>query len=565
MTRGVLFRGRMRFGVELRVAAISALFLVLIAVNVILTGISLSRSRDDSHAINLAGRQRMLSQKITRDASALVRGEPVKDDLQKSLTLFDESLAALLDGDAAQGIAAARDEQVRVRLEHVLNEWKLFRPHVDILVQGSSFGNGMQDLLRQNEDLAAKLEETARAFPQSKLDGKPAQVALGAGLRAQLQKLNKELLSLIGTAGNPLGAPAETVALLDKTVNTLLAGDAALGVAASRDPQVRTHLEAAQKMWEPLRSQALKLIEVGPRLRQSLQAVNGRNEQLLETLNDAVAYLETSGVTRLQDLQSNQRLSLFLGFMVALAGLAITRLFVVRPVAQSARNLAISSAQILSASKELEDEAQSQCEALEDVTQTVQSLTESATRISESAEGVRVNAERSRQTTDLTVKRFEELSARTTRVAELLETIRQIAERSDLLALNASLEGSRAGEAGRAFSLVAKEIRRLAEAVGASVVDVKKLVTDIRESGAATVQASDEARKLAQSTAEASAEISMTTQRQRNATIQLAESMQSISAVLSRSTISTRETRAAAQDLKRQAERLSAVVARVQG
>jgi methyl-accepting chemotaxis protein len=565
MTRGVLFRGRMRFGVELRVAAISALFLVLIAVNVILTGISLSRSRDDSRAINLAGRQRMLSQKITRDASALVRGEPVKDDLQKSLTLFDESLAALLDGDAAQGIAAARDEQVRVRLEHVLNEWKLFRPHVDILVQGSSFGNGMQDLLRQNEDLAAKLEETARAFPQSKLDGKPAQVALGAGLRAQLQKLNKELLSLIGTAGNPLGAPAETVALLDKTVNTLLAGDAALGVAASRDPQVRTHLEAAQKMWEPLRSQALKLIEVGPRLRQSLQAVNGRNEQLLETLNDAVAYLETSGVTRLQDLQSNQRLSLFLGFMVALAGLAITRLFVVRPVAQSARNLAISSAQILSASKELEDEAQSQCEALEDVTQTVQSLTESATRISESAEGVRVNAERSRQTTDLTVKRFEELSARTTRVAELLETIRQIAERSDLLALNASLEGSRAGEAGRAFSLVAKEIRRLAEAVGASVVDVKKLVTDIRESGAATVQASDEARKLAQSTAEASAEISMTTQRQRNATIQLAESMQSISAVLSRSTISTRETRAAAQDLKRQAERLSAVVARVQG
>jgi methyl-accepting chemotaxis protein len=46
--------------------------------------------------------------------------------------------------------------------------------------------------------------------------------------------------------------------------------------------------------------------------------------------------------------------------------------------------------------------------------------------------------------------------------------------------------------------------------------------------------------------------------------LQLAESMQAISAVLSRSTVSTRQTRAAAQDLKRQAERLKSVVARVQ-
>ena len=563
--RGVLSWSRVKIGVELKFGFISALFVLLIAAGVLLTSSMLARTRADERAMNLAARERMLSQKIAKDAFAVVRGEDRRDELATNLTLFDQTLAALMEGDLKNGIRPVRDEQVRGRLEQALSDWKQFRPHVDVVVQANGHARALADLLRQNEELAAKLQAVARSFEQSKLDGKPHPVAVAAGLAAELQKLNKELVSQLGTASNLPTTPAETADLLDKTLSGLLAGNASLGLTASRDPQVRQALEAARKAWEPLRPQLGKLVETSTRLRFSLREISLRNERLLETMTDAVDFLEASGATHLQQLQTYQRLLLFLAFFLALVGVVVTRLLIVRPVAASAHRLALSSAQILTASQQLEEEAKDQVDALENVTQTVQSLTESATRISESAEGVRENAERSRQTTDLTVKRFEELSARTTRVAELLETIRHISERSDLLALNASLEGSRAGEAGRAFSLVAKEIRRLAEAVSASVVDVKKLVTDIRESGAATVQATDEARKLAQSTAEASAEISMTTQRQRNATLQLAESMQAISAVLSRSTISTRETRAAAQDLKRQAERLSAVVARVQG
>jgi methyl-accepting chemotaxis protein len=564
MRRGVFSWRRVTIGVELKVGAISALFVVLIGAGALLGRFASERGRDDARIINLAGRQRTLSQKITQQAFALMRGEDVKEDLQRNVTQFDETLVALLEGDARNHIAAIRDEQARGRLDQALIDWKQFRPHVDMVIQGDRYPGLLGELLAQNEDLVTKLEAAVRAVEQSKVDGKPPLLAAVAALPPQVQKLNKELLTQLGSASSPTTAAADILTQLDRTLAGLLSVEKAPGRPPIRDSQVRQSLEAARNAWEPLRPRAQALLQMVPRLRQSLREVAARHERLLESVNDGVSYIEMAGHTRQEQLQSYQRLILLLGFLVALGGVAVTRLLIVRPVARSAHNLAVSSAQILAASQELETEAKDQVEALEDVTRTVQSLTESATRISESAEGVRENAERSRQTTDLTVKRFEELSTRTTRVAELLETIRHIAERSDLLALNASLEGSRAGEAGRAFSLVAKEIRRLAEAVGASVVDVKKLVTDIRESGASTLQATDEARKLAQSTAEASAEISMTTQRQRNATIQLAESMQAISAVLSRSTVSTRQTRAAAQDLKRQAERLNAVVARVQ-
>src|SRR5205823_4647601 len=95
--------------------------------------------------------------------------------------------------------------------------------------------------------------------------------------------------------------------------------------------------------------------------------------------------------------------------------------------------------------------------------------------------------------------------------------------------LNASIEASRAGEAGRSFSIVAAEMRRLAERVTASVQDVKSLVDDIRSYGSATVTATEEGRKLAEGTTDSARQISMVTQQQRTGTEQVTESMKDIS------------------------------------
>lgn len=75
--------------------------------------------------------------------------------------------------------------------------------------------------------------------------------------------------------------------------------------------------------------------------------------------------------------------------------------------------------------------------------------------------------------------KFESLSKNIIGVIDITNVINSIAEQTNLLALNASIEAARAGEAGKGFSVVADEIRKLAEQVKVSSENINQLVTGI--------------------------------------------------------------------------------------
>lgn len=168
-------------------------------------------------------------------------------------------------------------------------------------------------------------------------------------------------------------------------------------------------------------------------------------------------------------------------------------------------------------------------------------------------------------------------------VSKIAQVINQVAERSDLLALNAALEGTKAGEVGRGFSLVAAEMRKLAENVSVSARDIARIVEKVQDSGeeAASkarvgmatsdrgVEVAEQASsvfqrivELARGTSEAARQITIATRQQRQSSEQAVQGARNVAELVKQGVDATGRTTRIAQDLQAVAEGLTAVTSR---
>ncbi|ORU00801.1 Methyl-accepting chemotaxis protein [Anaerovibrio sp. JC8] len=88
-------------------------------------------------------------------------------------------------------------------------------------------------------------------------------------------------------------------------------------------------------------------------------------------------------------------------------------------------------------------------------------------------------------------------------IGQIVETIASIADQTNLLALNAAIEAARAGDAGRGFSVVAEEVRKLAEQSSMAAEEIKNRIASVQSDTAAAVTAMQHGSEEVQHGAEA--------------------------------------------------------------
>lgn len=264
--------------------------------------------------------------------------------------------------------------------------------------------------------------------------------------------------------------------------------------------------------------------------------------------------------------------------------------------------LAASAGEILASTTQVASSAAETASALNETTATVEEVKQTTQLAAQKARNVAETAQRSLQVSQGGRKAVEDsvegmnrireqmatiaesivsLSEQSHAIGEIIATVNDLAEQSNLLAVNASIEAAKAGEHGKGFAVVAHEVKSLADQSKQATAQVRALLNDIQKGTNAAVMATEQGSKAVEAgekqaaeageairlltesigeSANASAQITATSQQQMIGMDQVALAMENISEASTLSVTSTKQAESSAQNLHELGQKLKRLV-----
>ena len=238
--------------------------------------------------------------------------------------------------------------------------------------------------------------------------------------------------------------------------------------------------------------------------------------------------------------------------------------------------MASASSEIVSASQQQAASAKEQSAAVAETTsaakelqKTSESVGESIKRVSQVATLAMTGMSKIKESMSKSSELITSLGEKSEKIGKIINLIDDVADQTNLLAVNASIEAARAGEQGRGFTVVADEIRKLADSTAKSTKDIASLIELIQHemsnaimSMEQSVKTIEEEAKLAQESADRSKEIAMSANQQIGGSKQISDAMANIDEAMKQIAAGTQQTQAAVAQINHMAKELDEIVAK---